>query len=236
MAAERKLRLLRMHLELRQAQRELRELKNAIHEEVDALQEHAEAKGEVEQLAAAATQLDTRCMYGAPNWSGGDGWGPWLEGKEVHYSYEWDGSDGHFVAKRPLLEPHKLRQRLQAAHLDAHATAVCRAVAKAFCHPSHDLRASIVFLPCSVVVLEDSSQPGGRLAILKEPYIYATAAGADSSTGRPGEWVKWTRNDGHMFEVGKSDDIIQALTHFSLLLSQERLNHECMILDAQFAV
>jgi hypothetical protein len=70
----------------------------------------------------------------------------------------------------------------------------------------------------SVVLLEDSSQAGDKLVYLKEPFINgsgtvgaisadcsavsSSAAGGSNSSASGGscaKWVKWTRNDGHVF-------------------------------------
>ena len=69
----------------------------------------------------------------------------------------------------------------------------------------------------SVVLLEDSSQPGGKLVYLKEPFIDSHGGNSGSGTGgsncgssagssssvsggsSAATWIKWTRNDGHVF-------------------------------------
>lgn len=56
------------------------------------------------------------------------------------------------MVKQFIQEPPKLKRRLMAAHLDAHAMAICQAVAQAFCQaaaePGEDgAQASVSFLP-----------------------------------------------------------------------------------------
>ena len=133
------------------------------------------------------------------------------------------------MLKWALVEGHRLEKRVAAMHADAHAAAICGAVAEAFCRPEHKLPATLSFLKgepgtcsagsrciswqparlrcaivqpsglihwpstclcfgsswhaASVVLLEDSSQPGGKLVYLKEPFIDSHGGNSGSGTG-----------------------------------------------------
>jgi len=56
----------------------------------------------------------------------------------------------------------------------------------------------------SVVVLDDPACSGGKAVYLKEPWMSSSASG---------KWVKWSRNDGHMFGGGQvvQDGAAQAM-------------------------
>lgn len=64
---------------------------------------------------------------------------------------------------------------------------------------------------------------GEKAAFLKEPWL--------DTSGK--KWVKWTRNDGHVYAEGKADAAVQAFMHFSLHYLRQHLGTVAMVLDAQ---
>eukprot|EP00887_Chlorella_sp_A99_P003878 scaffold11.g3878.t1 len=260
MEAPHRLDALKLQLQLRRALAENAALKQAVHAEVDVMQASKRAsklQAKLKLLSQADAQLGSALCYGLPpGWSsraaGATFSWPrmWRQGTEVlhtasaaggqstvtHHTrtvqlcvadkpfaigglraafYAKDAASGRFVLKRALLESSNIEKSVRGLHADAEAAALSEAAAKAFSALTRRVP------PASVVVLAGSR--GEKAAFLKEPWL--------DTSGK--KWVKWTRNDGHVYAEGKADAAVQAFMHFSLHYLRQHLGTVAMVLDAQ---
>ncbi|KAL4425305.1 hypothetical protein ABPG75_009321 [Micractinium tetrahymenae] len=150
---------------------------------------------------------------------------PFAHGGLRQTFYAKDEHGGRFVLKRELHESSRLKRRLAVLHADAEVAALSQAAAEAFCAAVRQ-PGTVKYLTASIVVLDAAADcPGKKAVFLKEPWL-------DTNGTR---WVKFTRNDGHIFPEGVEPAAapVQAFTHFSLSFLRRHMGCEGMVLDAQ---
>jgi hypothetical protein len=103
-----------------------------------------------------------------------------------------DKAGGRWVLKGLLVEHGQPERNQAVVDMDARTAAISRLVAERFMKATAAVAAgagaptSLSYASASVVVLDEPGAPGGQAVYLKEPWLESA-------------WIKWTRNDGHVF-------------------------------------